>query len=212
MIHENIEIIDDQPINASFFREGKWLREYVTPGNLEVNNAANNVVGNLSVLSDQIRACQVYVGSMKYVPYIGGTCQIMGHIQTVKDLWVEPGLLVKIRVGNCANKSFLLTSMLRTFMQPTDVVCVLGNLYNGHASGHAWVQATIKGIDYVVEATRPDVPPVPAANAARYEPVHLFNDETVTAIPGKTVMTPFRACYSTWLKDYLDWSYINGGR
>jgi|GEM_PF-4526309 len=368
-----VKIIDDQPISASFFKEGKWLKEFITPGNLEVQEAALAVAGNLDDIDAKVRACQQYVGSFKYKPLISGYVNIAGHVDTSQDLWLEPGMTCRIGVGNClagdtkvltinpqgdyeivkikdlssykgycvlsynkdtrkieqkpiinwfdnglkgtikvrfnngeyfcatrdhklfqeigpdikeislseviankapsivmicrlllieyknpsyhqggnsfdigllkvkkiegysqehvydievadnhnfilangllvhncANKSFLLTSMLRTFLGPEQVKCVLGNLYNGHAAGHAWVQVNL-GQELVVEATRPDVPPVPAATATRYEAVHLFNDQIVEAIEGRTVLVPFSACYSDWLRDYLNWNYING--
>ncbi|KKM02755.1 hypothetical protein LCGC14_1781230, partial [marine sediment metagenome] len=92
------------------------------------------------------------------------------------------------------------------------VYCVLGNLYNGKPGGHAWVQVNL-GQDYIIESTRADVASlVPVAAAERYEVVHLFNDKTVQVIKGVTVMEPFSACFSTWLKDYLDWGYIEDHR
>ena len=207
-----VMIIDDQPISARFFGEGKYLTEFITPKNLQVQDQTKLITAGITSLDDRIAACQVYVGKMKYRPYIGGTINIAGHISQVKDLWCDPSTVIMTGIGNCANKSFLLTSMLRTFMDPTAVNCVLGNLYNGHASGHAWVMANVSGVDYVLEATRPDVPPIQVDVADRYEAVHIFNDQQVAAIEGRTVMTPFEACYSTWLKDYLDWKYIEEGR
>jgi len=111
-------------------------------------------------------------------------------------------------VHNCANKAFLLTSLLRRELASDKAYCVLGNLYNGKPGGHAWCQAKLGGIDYILEATRQDVPMVPVALAERYEAVHLFNDEQIFAIEGKTLMLPMTKCYSTWLKDYLNWTYI----
>ena len=96
-------------------------------------------------------------------------------------------------------------------MGPDQVHCVLGNLYNGHAAGHAWVEAVINGKPYILESTRNDVPMIQADTVERYEPVHYFNDQEGLVVPGRTVLTPFQACYSSWLKDYLDFAYINGG-
>jgi len=62
--------------------------------------------------------------------------------------------------------------------------------------------------EYIVESTRGDVPLLPVEEAQRYEPVHYFNDQKVMAVPGRTVMVPFGACYSDWLRDYVQWSYI----
>jgi hypothetical protein len=204
----SIKVIDDQPIAARFFNESRWLTEFITPNNLEVQEQTKLITAGLNNIEDKINACQIYVGQLKYKPFIKGSLNIGGQISTSEDLWCDPSTIIKTKVGNCANKSFLLTSMLRTFMPASDVHCVLGNLYNGHQSGHGWVQARFNDNNYLLEATRPDVPPILVIDAKRYEAVHLFNDQTVMAIEGRTVMTPFEACYSSWLKDYLDHEYI----
>ena len=99
-----------------------------------------------------------------------------------------PSVTARIKVGNCANKSFLLTSLLRQELPPAQVYCVLGNLYNGKAGGHAWVQTRVHGTEYLVESTRADASVfVPASCAERYEAVHLFNDQEAYAIEGRTV-------------------------
>ena len=116
-----------------------------------------------------------------------------------------------VMVHNCANKAFLLASLLRNEFDPGEVHVVLGNLHNGNPGGHAWVQVRLGDRVYIVESTRPDVEAlVPATIAERYEAAHFFNDKTAYAIEGRTVMQPFCRCYSTWLKDYLDFAYIKG--
>ena len=121
-------------------------------------------------------------------------------------------MTIRTKVGNCANKAFLLTSLLRRELLPDQVFCVLGNLNNnGEIGGHAWCQITLDGVDYIMESTRSDIPAmIRRETATRYEAVHLFNDEQTFLIEGTTVMEPFTAAYSPWLKDYLDWAYIEG--
>jgi hypothetical protein len=149
---------------------------------------------------------------IQYKPYIHARLSIEGRNSISKDLWMEPSLTKQVGVGNCANKSFLLTSLLRNEFGPDQVFTVLGNLYNGHAGGHAWVQLNLNGQEFIVESTRGDVMTFfPVICATRYEAVHLFNDETSMAVPGKTIMEPFSACYSTWLKHYIDSAYVESG-
>ena len=148
---------------------------------------------------------------VKYKQFIKGKIWIEGKSSVQDDLWNMPSVTYHVRVGNCANKAFLLTSLVRQEMPENKVYCVLGNLYNGKPGGHAWVKVILNSADYIMETTRSDVPSLVLAGIAdRYEAVHLFNDQTVYAIEGRTVLEPFTACYSTWLKDYLDWSYIEG--
>lgn len=204
--------IDNQPISATFFKEGKWLTDFITPDALEIQELYGEITEGIVLLEDKIAAVHNWVGSLKYRKFIRGKLWIEGESSVQSDLWNTPSITARIGVGNCANKSFLLCSLLRNELSSSQVYCVLGNLYNGKPGGHAWVQVNL-GQDYIIESTRADVASlVPVAAAERYEVVHLFNDKTVQVIKGVTVMEPFSACFSTWLKDYLDWGYIEDHR
>jgi len=204
--------IDDQPIAATFFSEGKWLTDFITPDAIDVKKLYESLTANLTSIEQKITDCWQWVASkVRYVELVPGKLWIAGKSSVQDDLWNDPSVTARVRVGNCANKSFLLTSLLRNTLPPEQVHCVLGNLYNGHAGGHSWVNVQLDGVDYIVESTREDLPVlVPAEVATRYEAVHLFNDQEVLAIKGRTQLEPFTKCYSTWLVDYLDWAYIEG--
>ena len=204
--------IDDQPISATFFGEGKWLTEFVTPEALEIQKLYKNVTLKAFSPDLKVNNCLRWVArEVEYKEFISGKIWIEGNSSVQHDLWMDPSTTARVKVGNCANKSFLLCSLLRNAFPVEDVHVVLGNLYNGEAGGHAWVKIRLEGRDYICETTRPDVRgPVPAGVASRYEEVHLFNDKEAFAIEGRTVMEPFKSFYSTWLKDYLDWAYIEG--
>jgi len=206
--------IDDQPIAATFFGEGKWLTEFITPDALEVKTLYDKITKNRDTVEGRIDACHAWVASqVKYKQFISGTIEIEGKKSRQTDLWMNPSMVILTQVGNCANKSFLLASLLRNTLPPTQVHTVLGNLYNGKPGGHAWVEVRLNERDYVSETTRPDVPALVMASIAdRYEPVHYFNDKEAYAIEGRTVMEPFQNYYSTWLVDYLDWCYIEGNK
>ena len=209
---ENAYAIDDQPISATFFHEGKWLSEFITPDALEVKNLFGEITDGITSTENKVRACHRWVANnVKYKQFISGRLWVEGKSSVQKDLWLSPSLVKQVRVGNCANKAFLLTSLLRNELGSNEVYCVLGNLYNGKVGGHAWTQVTLGDRNYICDATNANVQPlVFAAIADRYEPIHYFNDKGATAVEGKTVMEPFTACYSTWLKDYLDFAYIEG--
>lgn len=206
--------VDDQPMDAGFFHEGRWLTSFITPNDLEIELLYEEITRGITDQRERLAALHQWVaGKIKYKPTIQGQLWIEGHSSFQKDLWMQPALTKRVMVGNCSNKSFLLTSLIRRELGPESVFCVLGNLYNGTASGHAWLQISLDNEMYIMESTQSLVPSlVPVEKATRYEVVHLFNDQNVYAIPGKTVLEPFKACYSTWLKDYLDWSYINGAK
>jgi len=204
--------IDNQPISATFFGEGRWLTDFVTPHAIDVKELYKGLTEDIDTIEEKVAAVHGWVSSkIKYKRFIQGKLSIEGKTSTQEDLWSLPSITARVGVGNCANKAFLLASLLRNELSPNQVHCVLGNLYNGKPGGHAWVQVNLGGQEYIVESTQPDVQSlIPAYSVDRYEAVHLFNDEGAYAIEGRTVMEPFTACFSTWLRDYLDWGYIEG--
>lgn len=205
--------IDDQPISAGFFGEGKWLSDFVTPEEPDIYLLWNEITKGIASQADRIVAAWDWVANqVKYKPFIAAKIEIEGQKFFQEDTWLTPSLVSRVHVGNCANKAFLLTSFLRNELSPDQVHCVLGNLYNGHMAGHAWVEVRIDGKGYIVESTRGDVPLIESEAAERYEPVHYFNDQIVLAVPDRTIMQPFSACYSDWLRDYIDMNFVNGGR
>jgi transglutaminase-like putative cysteine protease len=212
MMEPSVVQVDDQPIAAKFFEEGAWLTDFITPGAPDILLLHSHITAGRSIQEDRCVACWDWVArQIRYSPFIAASINVGGKNDHTDDFWQTPSMCSHTKVGNCANKAFLLASLLRNELSDSNVYCVLGNLHNGHVSGHAWVEVNLHGVDYIMEATRDDVPLIPVEKAGRYEPVHYVNDRTVLAVPGRTVMTPFMACYSSWLKDYLDWSYINAG-
>ena len=213
-IVSSIVPIDDQPIDAAFFNEGRWLTDFITPDAFNVSELYKKLTEGIDTTTNRITACWKWVASqVKYVKFVKGKIWINGKTSVQKDLWILPELTIHTRVGNCAVKSFLLTSLLRNELSPDEVYCALGNLYNGKPGGHAWVALRDYGEEYVMESTQPTAPAmVPASTAKRYEAVHYFNDAQIYAVEGKTQMTPMAACFSTWLSDYLNWAYIEAQR
>ena len=204
--------MDDQPISATFFGEGKWLTDFITPNALEVEELHDSITNGISDIEEKIAACWSWVANnVKYKQVIRGKLTIEGKTSYQNDLWNPPSTTARVGVGNCANKSFLLASLIRQDLSPDNVFCVLGNLYNGKVGGHAWCMVKLGDREYIVESTRADIQPlVPTFATERYEAVHYFNDQRTLAVEGKTVLTPMTMCYSQWLSDYLDWAYING--
>lgn len=209
---DNTIVTDDQPVAAGFFHSGMWLTDYITPEALEVQALHSQLTHEITNVADRLSACWSWVAhEIQYKPLIYAQIQIQNKVSTQTDYWQTPSMCIQTRVGNCANKAILLTSLLRNDLSPQEVHCVLGNLLNnGQVGGHAWVEVTLDGANYIMEATRHDVAFILSHAAQHYEPVHYFNDKEVLTVPGRTILQPYAACFSSWLKDYLDEAYIHG--
>lgn len=204
--------IDDQPIAATFFGEGKWLTDFVTPDALEVQELHQSMISGLDDLECRLLACWDWVADrVKYVKFVKAKMWINGHSSVQSDYWQNPSQVIRTQVGNCVNKSILLASLIRNDLPPEQVSVVLGNLHQPPGDGgHAWCQVRLDQ-DYIMESTRGDMQPLVATKVADiYEDVVHFNDKIVSAIEDRTLLTPFSAVYADWLKDYLDWAFIEG--
>ncbi len=143
-----MQTMDDQPIESSFFGEGKWLTEFITVDNLEVVALYEEITKGLNYADEKVEACQKWVGSLEYQKFLQGVLTINGRVSRQNDLWCDPSTVIRIGVGNCANKSFLLTSLLRNTLTSDQVFCVLGNLHNGTVGGIDWeVNGQLVGIE-----------------------------------------------------------------
>lgn len=208
--------INDQPIAATFFGEGRWLTHFVTPDALEVEKLHGEITRGINDLHSKLLACWSWVSNeVRYVRFVRAKLWLNGKSSVQTDYWQNPSEVIRTKVGNCANKSFLLASLLRNELPSEQVSVVLGNLHQPpNPGGHAWCQVMggyLDSQDYIMESTRGDMKPMVATRMADiYEPVIYFNDEKVSAIEGRTLLQPFCMVYADWLKDYLDFAYIEG--
>jgi hypothetical protein len=204
--------IDDQPIAATFFGEGRWLTDFVTPDALEVQELHKTLTDGIDDLECRLLSCWDWVADkIKYTKFVKAKMWVNGKSSVQNDYWQNPGQLIRTKIGNCVNKSILLASLVRNDLPPEQISVVLGNLHQPPGDGgHAWCRVSLDQ-DYIMESTRGDMQPMVAARVADvYEPVVYFNDKAVSAIDGRTLLTPFAAVYASWLKDYLDWAFIEG--
>jgi len=206
--------IDDQPIAATFFGEVHRLTDFVTPEALEIQDLYEQITHNIASTREKLTACWKWVTSnVRYVHFVKGKIWIEGESFSQGDLWQDPSMTIHTKVGNCANSAMLLTSLVRNTLPPDQAYCALGNLHSNQPGGHAWTQVSLDEDSYIMEATTSKAPPlVPASSAKQYEAVHYFNDKNVLAVAGKTQMVPYAECFSTWLQDYLNFTYIEEQR
>jgi len=207
--------IDNQPIGeATLFYEDKWLGEWVTPNNLEVQTEYEKLTQGLTDPWDRVLACFNRVLAIPYTEAVKVKVSVDGIVIAQKDAWLEPGQALMRYIDsrgkerpiklNCANRSFLLASLLRQEYPPDRVWVVLGNLRMDGLGGHAWVMLR-NGQDYILETTSPDIRYPIAADSPAHEDVIYFNDKEVRAIPDRQIREPFSRCWChPLLEDYLD--------
>jgi hypothetical protein len=197
----------DQPISqATLLGESKYLTSWVTPDSLEIQAKYSEITHGLTALKDKIYACWDYVNGIPYTQFINAHLSVDGKSYVRRDVWLEPGQTVHAPALNCANRAFLLSSLLRQELRPQEIYICFGNLNFDHQDGHAWVYAILDR-EYIMETTSPTIrtPFIEATEAEIYESVIFFNDQEVRYIPNAGLREPLSYCYCVkWLEEYVD--------
>ena len=199
--------VNDQPIGgtgaATLFHESRWLSEWVATETLEVQTKYEEITQKLTNVWDKTIACFNFVLDIPYTPTIRTRVSIDGKTFTQEDTWLDPGQAIKAPALNCANRAFLLASLLRQEHSPNQVWVALGNLHIDGIGGHAWV--IFRGSeDYILETTSPTIR-APISHSDAHEGVIYFNDREVRIVPGREIKEPFSACWChPFLEDYLN--------
>ena len=200
--------IDNQPIgggaSATLFHEGRWLTEWLTPDNFEVQAEYERLTRGLTSSWDKTLACFNRVLDIPYVKAVKIRLSVDGKTFVQQDAWLDPGQALKAPALNCANRAFLLASLLRQQYPPDRVWVVLGNLKIDGLGGHAWVFLR-NGQDYLLETTSPNIRQPITADSPSHESIIYFNDKGVRAVPGREIREPFSNCWChPFLEDYLN--------
>jgi hypothetical protein len=199
--------VNDQPIGgtgaATLFHESRWLSEWVDPASLEIQARYEEITQGIVSIWDKNMACFNLVLDIPYTPAIEVRISVDGKTFTQKDAWLEPGQAIQVPALNCANRAFLLASLLRQENPPQKVWVALGNLHIDGIGGHAWVVFR-DSEDYIFETTSPAIR-APVIRSEAHEGVIYFNDREVRIVPGREIKEPFSACWChPFLEDYLN--------
>ncbi len=202
-------IADNQPIDARF-GDSVWLTSFITPRNPDVRLKYLELTDGIVSTSDKIEVLWRYVAEFKYRPIIASTLVAGNKRFSQNDTWFFPAEAMLIEQLNCANRAFLLTSLLKNELPVRgQVYCVMGNLSNNSDGSHAWVQVQIDGRIYIVEATITDKAKaiIPAACLDIYQGEVYFDEETVYTTEGvdvaSTINSRFELKDIPFLESYL---------
>jgi hypothetical protein len=199
--------IADQPITARF-GETNYLTSWITPNNPSVLLKYNELRGKS--MGESIWNLWQYVSNLPYKAIIPSTLKVPGCTFEQEDTWFYPGETIQILVSNCANKAFLLASLLKNLdSTPGNIYCVLGQLQT--MGNHAWVQMKVDGTDYYLETTTPDlqkalitiVPERPYVPLVYFDECDVYITDNQADWP--TILNgPFAEPEAIdWLEDYL---------
>ena len=166
-------------------------REFIRPNTLMVYRLAVQLGVNGRSRERYLERCWGYVvHKIKYPPgsQFVQDWHVMhaypGHRNTplvryeVHDYWNLPSETIRDRIGDCDDKSILLTSLLRRRYSSSEVYCTVGRVAG---YGHMWVSLrTDKGwVAYETTKVQPAV-----YETGLYEPSFRFNDLSVIAKRG----------------------------
>jgi hypothetical protein len=208
---------DNQPIGgghsaATLFSETKFLTDWIQSQSIDVQNKYDELTTGLQSTLDKIKVCLSYVSGIPYTQFVRVSTHVGDKTFIQPDAWLLPEQAISVGKLNgrlnCANKTYLLVSLLRRELPPENIWACLGNLnMNHHQEGHAFGYIRLNK-DYILETTNPAVNNklIPIDTVGNiYEDVVYFNDSGVRAVPQRQVREPFSACYNCvpFLKDYL---------
>jgi len=205
---------DNQPIGgghsaaATLFGEVKLLTSWIDPSSIDIQNKYKQLTRGLESTEDKIKACLGYVSAIPYTQFVRVSANVAGRRFVQPDAWLEPSQAIYAGKLNCANKTYLLTSLLRQELPAENVWACLGNLNSDSQDGHAWTYVKLDA-DYILETTNPSVRDklIPIETVGNiYEDIVYVNDVSVRAIPERKIREPFSSCYNClpFLVDYLD--------
>lgn len=202
----NLKSADNQAV-SSRFGEAIWITDLITPDNPDVMLLYNKLTEGLPSQMDKVIACWRYVAEIPYRESISTKLIVQGKSYTDKDTWLYPAEVIRLApVANCANKAFLLTSLLRNELPESSVRCALGHITLDSIGAHAWVTVLLPNGNFILETTvdQLDRALLPLDKADAYDPVIYFNDGGVfTTTDGDILNEHFGFCAVPWLKDYI---------
>jgi len=204
---------DNQPIGgehsaATLFGETRLLTSWITPDAIDVQDKYNQLTSGLNSIEDKILACLRFVANFPYKRFVRVDTRVGNKTFTQRDAWLEPSQAMYSPYLNCANRTYLLASLLRQELPSENIWACLGNLNTNGQDGHAWTYVKLDR-DYILETTNPKVRDklIPIETVGNiYEDIVYVNDVGVRAIPERKIREPFSACYNClpFLSDYLD--------
>ena len=211
--------VDNQPIEARWSSDAIWITDLITPRNPTVQLKYAEITQGIDSLDDRVTALWQYVSRQPYKEAIPTTLLVGGKSIHQDDTWLYPSeTIAAARETNCANRSFVLASMLKNqYQYPGQVYCAIGRVKVGSIRGnHAWVVVETGGGTFIIETTQPNLTRafVPVGMAPAYEPVLCFDENKVYTVgrgddPGPFLNEHFGVCAIPFLKTYLCESCMN---
>lgn len=203
----NLTPADPQPIIATPLGDAVWLTSFITPRNPDIRLKYLELTRSLVSTEDRIIALWQYVANLPYKETISSRFSVNGKTVGQSDVWLYPSQIMKVRVSNCANRSFLLASLLKNELSsPGEVYCVFGNLRIDNVGAHAWC---LLG-DNILETTQPNLEKafIPVSAATAYQGVLAFDETRVYTLSESVnieavLNSRFGICAIPFLGDYL---------
>lgn len=201
---------DNQPIDSRY-GESTWLTDFIQPRNPDIQLLSKKLTAGLDTSSKKVAALWSYVSQYPYVETVK-TIRIAGDGQiTQDDTWLYPAETLRVKKSNCANRSFLLASLVKNILpNPGDVYCVMGKIKLDGIGAHAWVRTNVDGVPFILETTQPDINRalIPVAKATAYQEALAFDEKEVYTVgenvsPAMVLNSRFGVCALEFLKDYI---------
>ena len=201
---------DNQPVDTRF-GDAIWITDFITPNNPDVILKYRELTKGLYDPDDIAIALWNYVANLPYVPSVSARLIAGGKQFKQHDTWFFPAEAMLVEKSNCANRSFILASLLKNYLTtPGEVYCVVGNLSLDGIGAHAWVQVNRGSRSYIMETTLPNLhfALIPTHLADAYMPKVYFDEKSVYTVDNTvSVAKVLESCFGLCAIDFLE-SYL----
>lgn len=202
---------DNQPVVARPLGDAIWVTDLITPNNPDVVLKYRELTSGLYSTKSRITALWRYVANLPYRQTIRARVHVDGKSLNQRDSWLFPSETIRVRTSNCANRAFLLTSLLKNEMpRDGEVYAAMGYINLDGIGAHAWCSVNISGESYILETTQPRLESafIPVSEANAYDGVIAFDKNNVYTIRegadiAEMLNAQFGLCSIKFLEQYL---------
>lgn len=181
-MNEGMQSLDDLLLCVGYPGERHSIKEFVTPNQIMVKETLESIGSDIwdcwDWVCQQIKYPTVRNGRM--FDYHAQNAFGIKQLKSSGEYFQLPYMSLLVGIGDCCDKSTVLASFLRNFMDSSSVYVSFGTFSGDQDIDHAWVTARVNGDWHILETTLPQAMEwKKTSELPQYVPVLHANDQSV---------------------------------